>query len=64
VADVAADGQLPGVFCTAAAVDPATWQLVHFTLWAQSAPEWPGERYEVLHTSSPYLADLLTGRHW
>jgi len=57
-----------GVHSVTLAVDPHHWQLVRFTLWADG----PGpdavasgdERYEVLHLSTPGLADLPTGRHW
>jgi hypothetical protein len=53
----------PGVHSTALAVDPHSWELVHFTLWA-SAPATDGVRYEVLHLSAPALAAIETGRHW
>ena len=42
---------LPGVHSTALAVDPQRWELVHFTLWTETAPAATGTRYEVLHTS-------------
>ena len=42
---------LPGVHSTALAVDPQRWELVHFTLWTETAPESAGTRYEVLHLS-------------
>lgn len=48
-----------GVYATALAVDPLTWSLVQFTLWAGPAPaDTAGERYEVLHLSRPGLAGL------
>jgi hypothetical protein len=54
-----------GVHTAAVVVDLASWELLHFTLWAQPvAPEGPGERYRVLHTSTPQLADLRPGRQW
>lgn len=62
--DVQADRQTEGVHCTALAADPATWELVRFTLWADRAPDAHGTRYEVLHTSSPQLHDLSSGRQW
>jgi hypothetical protein len=40
-----------GVHSTALAVDPQRWELVHFTLWTETPPESPDDRYEVLHTS-------------
>lgn len=51
----------PGAHSTALAVDPATWEIVHFTLWAD-APEGPGTHYEVLHLSTP--EELDSGRRW
>lgn len=42
---------LPGVDCSALAVDPRHWQLVHFTLWRDSSPPMAGTRYQVLHLS-------------
>ncbi len=62
--DVHTDRQTEGVHCTALAVDPATWELVRFTLWTGGAPDTHGTRYEVLHTSSPQLHDLPPGRQW
>jgi hypothetical protein len=55
---------LAGVHSTALAVDPLTWELVHFTLWETAAPESAGVRYQVLHLSHPHAADLAVGRHW
>ncbi|HEX4248851.1 MAG TPA: DUF4865 family protein [Pseudonocardia sp.] len=56
-----------GVHSVTLAVDPFHWQLVRLTL----STEAPGtdatggdDRYEVLHLSTPELADLPTGRHW
>ena len=42
---------LPGVHCSALAVDPRHWQLVHFTLWRDSSPPMAGTRHQVLHLS-------------
>jgi hypothetical protein len=54
------------VHSTALALDPLRWQLVRFTLSTQSTPDTDDatERYEVLHLSTPHIADLPTGRHW
>jgi hypothetical protein len=41
----------PGVHSTALAVDPQRWELVHFTLWTETAPASAGTRYEVLRLS-------------
>jgi hypothetical protein len=51
----------PGVHSTALAIDPCTWELVRFTLWA-SVASGPGVRYEVLHLSAPEALPL--GRQW
>ncbi|MDP9869828.1 DUF4865 family protein [Streptosporangium brasiliense] len=53
-----------GVHTGALAVDPRSWELVHFTLWEHAAPETADTRYEVLHLSAPHLADIGTGRQW
>ena len=54
------------VHTAALAVDPLNWQLVTFVLWADAvaADANVTERYEVLHTSTPGLAELPNGRHW
>lgn len=43
---------------TAVAVDPAAWELVLFALWTAPAPHVPGDRFQVLHLSRPWLHDL------
>ena len=48
---------------SALAVDPQPWELIRFTLWDLGA-EADGDRYEVLHLSTPALAGIGTGRHW
>nr|WP_196792236.1 DUF4865 family protein [Motilibacter deserti] len=52
----------PGVHSAAVVVDPAGWELLEFTLWAQEPPPAQGDRYQVLHTSTPHLAGLVHGR--
>ncbi|MFC4589245.1 DUF4865 family protein [Sphaerisporangium corydalis] len=54
----------PGVHSTALAIDTHAWELVHFTLWADAAPDTAPDRYTVLHLSAPGAATLETGRHW
>jgi len=51
----------PGVYCTVLALDPRSWELVCFTLWENADQASNGTRYEVLHLSTPRLADLKTG---
>lgn len=60
--DVRRHGETPGVWCSALAIDPTTWELVQFTLWAKDVGEGAGDRYEVLHTSTPHLAALPPAR--
>jgi hypothetical protein len=50
-----------GTHSTALAIDPTSWELVHFTLWAEAA-KGPGTHYEVLHLSTS--EELRTGRQW
>ncbi|KAA2261951.1 DUF4865 family protein [Solihabitans fulvus] len=48
------------VHTAALAVDPRDWRLLRFVLWADAVPpeEDATERYEVLHVSTPELAEL------
>ncbi|MFI0896119.1 DUF4865 family protein [Streptomyces sp. NPDC020983] len=63
--EMARTAERPGVHSTAVAVDPRRWELLHFTLWEDTAPEAPGEeRYQVLHLSRPELGKLPEGRTW
>lgn len=63
--DMARTAVRPGVHSTALVVDPRHWELLHFTLWEDTAPEEPGEeRYQVLHLSRPELDKLPAGRAW
>jgi hypothetical protein len=56
----------PGIHSEAIAVDPATWEVVRFTLWANPPEVWPENAvaFDVLHASTPFLKDLPTGRLW
>ncbi|WP_202880819.1 DUF4865 family protein [Kribbella amoyensis] len=51
--------RLAGVHTSAVAVDPARWELVHFTLWSGEPGIVPGTRYQVLHLSTPGTKELL-----
>jgi hypothetical protein len=53
---------LQGVHSSALAVDPQSWSLVHFTLWAELPPDADGARYEVLHLSTPHLEEIAATR--
>jgi len=56
----------PGVHSEAIAVDPATWEIVRFTLWAMPPAGLPegAVAFDVLHASTPLLKELPTGRLW
>ncbi|MFJ8747226.1 DUF4865 family protein [Embleya sp. NPDC127516] len=55
-----------GVHTAALALDPDHWHLMRFVLWQGPIPtphhKDTTERYEILHTSTPSLTDLPTGR--
>ncbi|WP_433012483.1 DUF4865 family protein [Kribbella sp. CA-294648] len=51
--------EMPGVHSSAIAVDPARWELVHFTLWTGEPGIVPGTRYQVLHLSTPDTKTLF-----
>jgi hypothetical protein len=53
--------QVARVQLTAAAIDPARWEVLHFTLWDQIPEEEVGARYKVMHLSMPSL-DEIVGR--
>jgi hypothetical protein len=55
---------VPGVHSVALAVDPRHWELVRVTLWEQPDAQADGCRYQLLHLSTPHLADIDVGRHW
>jgi hypothetical protein len=58
VADLDTEQTTGGLHSCALVVDPATWEIVHFRLWADQPAEGPGERYQVLHVSAPHLHAL------
>jgi len=49
---------VPGVHSTATAIDPARWELLHFTLWEKAPHDAQGAIYEVLHLSQPEIGEL------
>lgn len=64
VAETADAAARPGVTCSAAGIDPSSWQLVRMTLWSGPVPgDVPGDRYTVLHVSQPHRGDLVQERH-
>ncbi|MBM7171712.1 DUF4865 family protein [Streptomyces sp. G44] len=53
-----------GAVSALTAVDPRTWEAVHFSLWEHEAPEELGDVFQVLHVSAPKREKLLHGRQW
>ncbi|MFE9371199.1 DUF4865 family protein [Streptomyces sp. NPDC006711] len=64
VAREAAADPGPGAVLSAVAIDVSRWELVRFTLWEQSDPPAPGDRFQVLRVSEPGRRGLRQGRHW
>lgn len=58
IADLDAAQDTAGLHSCALAVDPATWEMVQFRLWAQEPADSWGQRYQVLHVSAPHLQTL------
>ncbi len=53
-----------GAMSALTAIDPRTWEAVHFSLWEGAAPEGHGEVFQVLHLSAPEREKPATGRQW
>ncbi|WP_405856325.1 DUF4865 family protein [Streptomyces sp. NBC_01515] len=53
-----------GAVLAAAAVDPHSWELVHFSLWDHESPKAEGDVFQVLHLSAPGRDGLPRGRQW
>lgn len=53
-----------GAVLAAAAVDPHSWELVHFSLWEHDTPKAEGDLFQVLHLSAPGRGGLPRGRQW
>jgi hypothetical protein len=53
-----------GAVLAAAAVDPHSWELVHFSLWEHDTPKAEGDVFQVLHLSAPGRGALPCGRQW
>ena len=49
----------PGLCLTAVAVDPQSWQVVTFRLWAGEPAADAGTRYEIGHISKPEIDTIL-----
>lgn len=53
-----------GAVCAAVALDPRTWEALHFSLWDHASPEGAGDVFQVLHLSAPERDRLRRGRQW
>ncbi|MEU6675086.1 DUF4865 family protein [Streptomyces sp. NPDC046925] len=53
-----------GAICAATAIDPRTWEALHFSVWDHTAPKEPGDVFQVLHVSAPEQGLLTRGRQW
>ncbi|MGA4847371.1 DUF4865 family protein [Streptomyces sp. G5(2025)] len=53
-----------GALSALTAVDPRTWEAVHFSLWEHDAPDGLGDVFQVLHLSTPEREKLRDGRQW
>lgn len=51
----------PGLCLSALAVDPQSWKLVRFALWAEEPPAEAGTRYDVAYLSTPEVGAMLGG---
>ncbi|MEU6992190.1 DUF4865 family protein [Streptomyces sp. NPDC046465] len=53
-----------GAVSALTAIDPRTWEAVHFSLWDRETPDAVGDVFQVLHLSTPEREKLPHGRHW
>ncbi|WP_371530711.1 DUF4865 family protein [Streptomyces sp. NBC_01283] len=53
-----------GAIFAAVAIDPRTWEAVHFSVWDHESPKEEGEVFQVLHLSAPERELLPQGRQW
>ncbi|MFF1380218.1 DUF4865 family protein [Streptomyces sp. NPDC058308] len=53
-----------GAVSALTAIDPRTWEAVHFSLWDHETPDAVGDVFQVLHLSAPEREKLPRGRHW
>ncbi|MGW6055592.1 DUF4865 family protein [Streptomyces sp. NPDC055189] len=56
--------QRDGAIYAATAIDPRTWEALHFSVWDHDAPKGPGDVFQVLHVSAPERELLPRGRQW
>ncbi|MFD4475235.1 DUF4865 family protein [Streptomyces sp. NPDC058471] len=53
-----------GAIFASVAIDPRTWEAVHFSVWDHESPKEEGEVFQVLHLSTPERELLPQGRQW
>ncbi|MGW0904758.1 DUF4865 family protein [Streptomyces sp. NPDC002853] len=53
-----------GALFAATAIDPRTWEALHFSVWDHESPKGVGDVFQVLHVSAPERHLLTSGRHW
>ncbi|MGV9880150.1 DUF4865 family protein [Streptomyces sp. NPDC003006] len=53
-----------GAVSALTAVDPRTWEAVHFSLWEHEAPQGLGDVFRVLHLSAPEHEKPANGPQW
>lgn len=55
-----------GAVYAAAAIDPRTWEAVHFSVWDHASPKGRGQGdvFQVLHLSAPERHMLVRGQQW
>ncbi|MGW7088240.1 DUF4865 family protein [Streptomyces sp. NPDC054871] len=53
-----------GALYAAAAIDPRTWEALHFSVWDHASPKGQGDVFQVLHLSAPERHLLPMGQQW
>ncbi|MEV0522906.1 DUF4865 family protein [Streptomyces sp. NPDC050439] len=53
-----------GALFAATAIDPRTWEALHFSVWDHESPKGEGDVFQVLHVSAPERDLLTQGKHW
>lgn len=53
-----------GAVYAAVAIDPRTWEALHFSVWDHESPKGQGDLFQVLHLSAPERALLPEGQQW
>ncbi|MWA09370.1 DUF4865 family protein [Streptomyces sp. BA2] len=53
-----------GALYAAVAIDPRTWEALHFSVWDHASPKGQGDVFQVLHLSAPERHTLPKGQQW